>query len=142
MKTRNDVLSLINRQKVYKITNLATNSDGGFDGEDRHEVESAVDANVVSSERIGFGGQYHAVLLDLDVPAFLVPSSTPGHSHLYIDVTIGQEQYFSLLKALADAGVIEPGYAGASIEKGATFLRLPWVKKGQESGTAPSAEPF
>jgi len=35
----------------------------------------------------------------------------------------------ALLVALAEAGVIEEGYLKASLERGHTALRLPWVKK-------------
>lgn len=87
-------------------------------------------ANVVTSRRTdAYGLERHAVLLDLDVPATLVPSSTEGHSHLYIDVSTGWHNYKRLLDALADCGVIERGYAEASKRKGASYLRLPWVKK-------------
>lgn len=71
----------------------------------------------------------HTVALDLDVPAVLVPSSTPGHSHLYIDAEMTWEQYQKLLTALAEAGVVEGGYVGASIARGHTSLRMPWIHK-------------
>lgn len=85
-------------------------------------------ADVVSSQIVG-ESDMHSIMLDLDVPAHLVPSSTPGHSHLYIDVKVPWHTYLRLLSALADAGVIERGYVGASKKRGGTFLRLPWVKK-------------
>ena len=65
----------------------------------------------------------------LDGPAVLVPSSTPGHSHLYIDVPMTWEQYEAILTALADAGVMEQGYYRASKLRKGTHLRLPWVRK-------------
>jgi hypothetical protein len=67
-------------------------------------------ASVVASTIEG-SDSLHTIMLDLDVPATLVPSSTPGHSHLYIDVPL------------------EDGYVSASIERGHTALRLPGVKK-------------
>lgn len=73
--------------------------------------------------------QHHRLLLDLDHPALLLDSSTPGHHHLYVDVEIGDVQWRELIQALAVAGVIEEGYAEASLERGHTDLRLPWVKK-------------
>ena len=63
------------------------------------------------------------------MPAWLIPSSTPGHSHLYVDVSIREDAYFQLLDALANAGVIQRGYADASKRRGGTALRLPWIKK-------------
>lgn len=99
--------------------------------QDRTELEvpadHAIDAHVVSS-RIR-GTSRHTVMLDLDVPAALIPSSTPGHGHLYIDVPMPWWKYRVLLKVLAWVGVIEPGYYGASVMRKATYLRCPWVKK-------------
>lgn len=90
------------------------------------------EATAFSSEiASGKHGGKHTVAIDLDVPARLVSSTTPGHSHLYIDVPMTWPTYLSLLHALAEAGVIEDGYYGASERRGFTSLRLPWVKKGQ-----------
>lgn len=74
----------------------------------------------------------HKILLDLDMPAKLIPSSTPGHFHLYIEHEMDKDAYFELLDALAKAGVIEKGYLGASETRGYTALRLPWVQKTEE----------
>ena len=71
----------------------------------------------------------HAPAIDLDVPAFLVPSSTPGHSHLYIDVEMSWWKYRVLLWVLKFTGIIEPGYYRASIHRKASFLRRPGVMK-------------
>lgn len=96
-------------------------------------------ANLVSSNVPGKEG-VHAPVLDLDLPAKLVPSSTPGHHHLYIDIEVEQDKYWNLLDALADCGIIERGYANASKRKGGTFVRVPgvikpWVKKKEEETT-------
>lgn len=71
-------------------------------------------------------------LLDLDVPARYVPSTTPGHGHLYIDVACSWDKYAAMLLAMADAGVLEAGYVAAALDRGATFLRPEWVKKPAE----------
>lgn len=131
-----NLLSLLGRLKTWRVTEFATDSDGLENWEDKRVEASITEkANLVSSNLVGYPytprlSSYHAVLLDLDVPAWLVPSTRPGHSHLYIDVAVPEEKYFALLDALADCGVIESGYANASKKKGGTFLRLPWVKKG------------
>lgn len=104
-----------------------TKFDGDYDSP-REQVTDIKTAQVVSSRRTSTSNK-HAVLLDLDVPAFLIPSSTPEHSHLYIDVTVPEENYFDLLQILAQCGIIEEGYADASIARGHSDLRLPWVKK-------------
>lgn len=73
----------------------------------------------------------HYLLLDLDLPAYLVQSSTSGHSHLYVKTNqpIPWADLQLLLRALAVCGVIEPGYVSASIDRESTHLRLPWVDK-------------
>lgn len=93
-----------------------------------HEAGARIeDADVVSSQI--YGTRSHTVMLDLDVPAYLVPSSTPGHTHLYIDVAIPWRQYKRLLRLLAKVGVIEKGYYRASVARKGTHLRLPGVSK-------------
>lgn len=84
------------------------------------------DAEVVSSE---IGGRLHCPVLDIDVPAFLVSSSTPGHSHLYIDHPMSWWKYKRLLRAMARAGILEKGYVRASIRRRHTAVRVPWLKK-------------
>jgi len=123
-----NVLSLISNLMLYKVTKWDDDSDVTFSQEEREKAPDIVNANVSTSLRTDAEGM-HAVLLDLDVPAALIPSSTPGHSHLYIDVKVDQSTYYCLLDALADAGVIQRGYANSSKHRGGTALRLPWVKK-------------
>jgi len=106
---------------------------------DTEEVTSLDEADIVSSELFcGFledipsgvaPPMKHRVMLDIDVPAVLVPSSTPGHHHLYIDVYVTWDKYVVLLDALADCGVVERGYVSASKERGFTAVRLPWVRR-------------
>lgn len=85
------------------------------------------DAEVVSSEIRNTN--LHAPVLDIDVPHQLVPSSTSGHSHLYIDVPMSWWRYKRLLKAMARAGILEKGYVKASIARRHTSVRVPWVRK-------------
>lgn len=87
-------------------------------------------AELVSSEIEGHPG-WHTLMLDIDAPARLIESSTPGHFHLYVDVPMRWGRYRRLLGALANAGVIESGYRKASVSKKATHLRPPWVEKDQ-----------
>lgn len=87
------------------------------------------DAEVVSSE---IAGGLHCPVLDIDIPAFLVPSSTPGHSHLYIDHPMTWRKYKRLLRALARSGIVEKGYVQASIRRRHTAVRVPWRKKDDQ----------
>jgi hypothetical protein len=77
------------------------------------------------------GPPRHRPVLDLDMPAKLIPSSTPGHFHLIIDHEMPWPAYRKLLEALAEAGVIEWGFAAASINRGYSSVRVPWVRKEQ-----------
>jgi hypothetical protein len=68
----------------------------------------------------------HRPVLDIDFPARLVPSSTEGHFHLYLDgVLIPHDKYMYLLAALASCGIISEGYLKHSTERGGTAVRMP-----------------
>lgn len=96
--------------------------------EGRYDTTDLEKAQVITS-RVAGKSNTHKLLLDIDIPAQLIPSSTPGHSHLYIDKEMSEEAWATLLFALSSAGIIEPGYMRASISRGFTALRLPWIKK-------------
>lgn len=118
--------------RTLHIANLA-GDDYQQGGEDRPATDDLDAANVVSSiASWGKPGQpwsRHYPVLDLDIPAHLVPSSTPGHSHLYLDVEIDDEGYWTLCDALANAGILQPGYVSACKSRGYTSVRLPWIRK-------------
>lgn len=78
------------------------------------------------------GDWFHRPVLDLDMNAALIPSATPGHFHLYIDKLIPWSKYEQLLIALADCGIIEPGYMQASLDRGYSSARLPTKPKGYD----------
>lgn len=74
--------------------------------------------------------EQHYIVLDIDHPTQLIPSSTPGHFHLIIERKVSHFKWIQLLLAMSDAGIVQPGYAHASIRAGYTSIRLPWVRKG------------
>lgn len=74
----------------------------------------------------------HAPVLDIDFGAQLVPSSTPGHFHLYFEKAMTWDKYCGLLKALGDVGILEPGYVKASLRRGYSSVRKPGVYKQEE----------
>lgn len=123
-----NLLNLLANLRMFKVTTWDEDSSVTYSQEEREPATSIGDANISTSIREDVE-DHHALLLDLDVPAWLVPSSTEGHSHLYVDVSIPTVTYYALLDALSDAGVIQHGYANASKHRGGTALRLPWVKK-------------
>lgn len=117
----------MNRQHPMPGQALAVaDLDGDYDAE-RELTDSLAEANLLTSKVAGT--EMHKPVLDIDLPAKLLPSSTPGHFHLLIDQEVSWEAYLHLLDALVVAGLIEPGYANASRERGYTAIRLPWVRK-------------
>lgn len=92
-----------------------------------HRAEAPLDSSDVISSLLPDG--MHAPAFDIDLPIRAIPSSTPDNWHLYIEKAITWEQYLALLWAFVEAGLVEQGYYEASKARGATHLRLPWVKK-------------
>lgn len=88
-------------------------------------------ANLITSkvERYPYGVEYHRPVLDIDFDAELLPSSTPGHWHLFLNKQMPKADYFDLLRALARAGIIQHGFKDSAIDRGASSVRLPWIKK-------------
>lgn len=119
------------RLRTFKV--LKWHADGESAGitADAHsmldETDMLGEADIVTSQFKD--SETHMAVLDIDVPAALVPSSTPGKHHLYISTLMDWETYERLLDAMADAGILEPGYVGASKARGFTAVRLPWVVK-------------
>lgn len=102
------------------------------------------EADLISSK---VSGGWHQPVLDIDYGAQLVPSSTEGHFHLYLNQIVPWDKYVAALEAMADAGMIQKGFAEASIRRGATFVRHPDKPKRLEKPDHPlyrsdSAETF
>lgn len=89
--------------------------------------------NLVSSHIVG--SKKHAPVLDIDVPVRLVPSTSPGHTHLYVDIPMPRWRMMFMLFGLYCAGVLEMGNFWWSFRRGATFVRTQDVQKTEaESG--------
>lgn len=87
------------------------------------EVADWDEANLISS-RLENGR--HAPVLDLDYAAKLVPSRTLGHYHLYLDgLQLPWWRYRVVLRVLAWAGIVEPGWVKSAIAHGGSQVRLP-----------------
>lgn len=87
-----------------------------------------LDGNLIGSRLDLYGGP-HAPVLDIDFEASLVPSSTEGHYHLYLDKPMTWRKYKKLLKAFYRAGIIERGYYRSSLKEGMTTVRKPSERK-------------
>ena len=116
---------------TYKVTEeLGCDYDGPYT-EYRLACSDAADSGLISSElrERENGKKMHMPAIDVDMPIRVVPSSTLGHFHLYIDKPMTWWRYKRLLRALVAAGIVEKGYYKASVARKATHLRLPWYKK-------------
>ena len=115
-----------------RTLHVASFESGGYGMDDVKPTNDINEANVISSIAQGMEPGPHAEhypVLDIDFPAHLVPSSTNGHCHLYIDIRLTDEQMWRLCDVLADVGILEPGYVGGCKSRGYTSVRLPWLKK-------------
>ena len=96
-------------------------------------------ANVITSRDSELSGR-HRLVLDIDYSARLIPSTTDGRFHLYLDgLTISDEQFAILLPILAECNIISSAYAAHSLRRGYSSVRLPWVKK-DETDTSSDAQ--
>lgn len=71
----------------------------------------------------------HAPVIDVDLPIRVIPSSTPGHYHLYIDKKMSWKAYRKLLKALVEAGLVEENWYKMSLRRRMTMVRPPHLRK-------------
>lgn len=100
-----------------------------YDGESASCIVNAVNPNLITSRSDDLNNTSHYPVIDFDFGLRLLPSSTPGHFHLYIDKGLSWEDYKKLLKVLVEVGLVQEGYLGASLQRGFTAVRLPSVTK-------------
>ena len=102
---------------------------------DRYPLHPSLGFPNLISSRTDDGRQMP--VLDLDVPARLEPSSTEGHTHLYLDVPMSRWRWAALMVALRIAGVIETGFLVWSLRRGGNFVRVPGTYKKAEEHAKP-----
>lgn len=124
----------------YKLANILEDSEDP-QWTDRVEDVPPYRANLISSEAGTWGGpgvdDYHRPLIDLDYDAALVPSSTPGHHHLYIDKKMRWSDYEKLLGTLFEVGLIQRGVYENAVKRKFTSLRLPGISKYDHKANNP-----
>lgn len=84
------------------------------------------DANIITSRTFD---DMHVIQLDLDIEHYYVPSTTPGHGHLFINKELSWAKYANLLNVLADLEIIQNGYRDCSLKRGYSALRVPGLDK-------------
>lgn len=139
---------LLGRLQAFKVSAFGQDSeDSMVDRCERNEtpVESLNDANIISSllkRGRRSNDRRHLIAIDVDHPTYLIPSSTPNHFHLYVDIPGGvrEEAYFDWLDASVKIGLVQAGYAKAARVRGHSDLRLPWVAKYPHEGQQPRVE--
>jgi hypothetical protein len=67
--------------------------------------------------------------VDIDHDYALVPSSTEGHHHLILDLDMPWNKYKFFLERMWLVGLIEKGFAKASVSRGFSSVRPPWIRK-------------
>lgn len=74
----------------------------------------------------------HRLVLDLDFECRLVPSSSPGCYHLYLDgLALDPRAAYQLTRAMTRVGMIEKGFAQNLTKDGKVCVRATNVKKKQ-----------
>ena len=137
-----DITKLPEYVRTHQLAKLAPSQEseeweGDYSGEvevvpaDRLEEAEVVTSYTGELKRDIFGNTQtkHRPILDIDIPMHIIPSTTEGHGHLYIDKELTWWEYKRLLEVLADCGIIERGYLNVSIAREHTAVRLPWIKK-------------
>lgn len=124
--------SFMREHKTMRTTIYDDSAEPAYGAGEPWVEKPIEEANLITSEVEDFFGKYHRPILDIDFEAALVPSSTPGHYHLYLDRLVPDKAYLAFLKAAAEAGIIQHGFYDGAVKRGATSARLPWIKKGDE----------
>lgn len=111
-------------------TTVTPVSDSPYE-EDPERLPATHDNAVLVGSKLPNGN--HMPVIDLDLPCTLVPSSTPGHFHLYINKEMTFGQMLNMLQMMTDAGVVQPGFNRFSRERGQAFVRYPGVTRNNEA---------
>jgi hypothetical protein len=109
---------------------------------DFQQVENVENANLIGSMFVDGRHQLHKVFLDLDVEHLYVPSTSPGHGHLYINVDVTQKELLDLVEHLARLGILGSGSLHQVGIRAMNTLRPPGLKKGDVVTPPPIPLPF
>lgn len=109
-----------------KMDEQAFEYDEMMAGNHCQRVSDIRDANLISS-LTNWGT--HMPAIDIDLPVHVLPSSTEGHFHLYIEHELTWKQYKELLAVMVKCGIVEEGYFKAALSSRMTLLRKPGVRK-------------
>lgn len=107
----------------WRITQQSQRTETGYTAQKEERVLVPNDrADLVSSQTQM--EKWHLPAIDFDFPAKLIPSKTEGHFHLFLEQPVKWKKYKKVLKAMAEAGLINPGYYTMSVKRKQSFLRI------------------
>jgi hypothetical protein len=69
------------------------------------------------------GADTMSAIFQLIVPAKLVPSSTEGHFHLYLETEMDWPDYLRLMRAMVEAGLLEKEWVDMNERRKMAMLR-------------------
>lgn len=120
--------------KKEKLNEFVSSDDENFAEDGELKPANAFTGNLVSSrhksscELLQYD-EYHYPILDLDFECELVPSSTPGHHHLYMAKLLPKKDMEKLVNVLAEVGILQTGIKNQWDREGHLVLRPPWITK-------------
>jgi len=96
-----------------------------------HDDAPASDARCsgIAGYRVAAADHLPEAVFHLTCPARLVPSGTAGHFHLYLETEVRWTIYLRLMRAMADAGLLESAWVEMSARRSMAMLRKPEFKK-------------
>lgn len=114
---------------LYSAISLSSESYGKNEGLERtlDEDEAVLRSSEIMLEEetgVGWMDDLHAPAIDIDMECTLLPSSTEGHYHLYIDKPMSWANYEKLLTVMNDVGIVQDGFLKLARENKKTFLRV------------------
>lgn len=105
---------IVNQTDLPAIKTPTVGESGELTHEEVAAQQIAVDpnGNLISSvptDLMMSAKGYHLPIFDLDFPHVVMPSQTPGHSHLYVNQYVHGHQVQRLLHAFVQAGLMGQG---------------------------------
>ena len=129
-----DAIPIFARCNRLKKCDTLVASGGPVPETQKIDDADLAEANLISSEIVD---GVHIPLIDIDMDAALLPSSTPGHHHLYIDKNMPFEDLIKLLEVMVEVGIVQKGFLEGTKKRGFSSLRLPHVSKYDQEEEAP-----
>lgn len=120
------------KRRLWTVTKWAYTGQGeSYEAGEFRVPENDLEADAIGSliENKPSEPELHAPVLDFDFPCELLPSSTYGNNHLYINTPMSWENYEKLLGTLCEVGLIQEGFYRAAIKNKQTIVRKPGTHK-------------